>query len=75
MSSAATTAKPKGAMSILRELGIKGMYKGASACFLRDVPFSGTFCQLASRSSSTRATTDRPGSHNEQASILAATPG
>lgn len=40
---AATTAKPKGAMSILRELGIKGMYKGASACFLRDVPFSGIY--------------------------------
>lgn len=36
-----SAVKPKGAISILRELGISGMYKGASACFLRDVPFSG----------------------------------
>jgi hypothetical protein len=40
---AVTAVKPKGAMSILRDLGFKGMYKGASACFLRDVPFSGAF--------------------------------
>ncbi|KAL6058504.1 mitochondrial aspartate-glutamate transporter agc1, variant 2 [Balamuthia mandrillaris] len=33
----------KGSMTILKELGVKGMYKGASACFLRDIPFSGIY--------------------------------
>ena len=28
------------AVRIIRELGFKGLYKGASACFLRDIPFS-----------------------------------
>jgi hypothetical protein len=28
---------------VLRELGLRGMYRGASACFLRDVPFSGIY--------------------------------
>lgn len=30
----------RGAMAIVRELGLTGLYKGASACFLRDIPFS-----------------------------------
>ena len=29
------------ALEIVRGLGIPGLYKGASACFLRDIPFSG----------------------------------
>ena len=33
----------KGAMGIVTELGISGLYKGASACFLRDIPFSGIY--------------------------------
>lgn len=37
------TVQPKRALSMLRELGFAGMYKGASACFLRDVPFSGIY--------------------------------
>lgn len=29
--------------SILKELGFFGLYRGAKACFLRDVPFSGIY--------------------------------
>ena len=30
---------PRGAIHIIRQLGLVGMYKGATACFARDVPF------------------------------------
>lgn len=33
----------KSAMAIVRELGFRGLYKGSSACFLRDIPFSGIY--------------------------------
>jgi len=33
----------KGAVTIIRELGFAGIYKGASACFLRDIPFSAIY--------------------------------
>jgi len=36
-------ALPKGAMHIIRQLGIVGLYKGASACLLRDIPFSAIY--------------------------------
>jgi hypothetical protein len=29
--------------TVLKELGFKGLYKGAQACFLRDVPFSAIY--------------------------------
>ncbi|KAF9919566.1 mitochondrial aspartate-glutamate transporter agc1 [Linnemannia zychae] len=32
-----------GAMTIVRQLGIMGLYKGASACLLRDIPFSAIY--------------------------------
>jgi solute carrier family 25 aspartate/glutamate transporter 12/13 len=32
-----------GAMSIVRDLGLSGLYKGASACLLRDIPFSAIY--------------------------------
>lgn len=32
-----------GAISIVRELGIRGLYKGAAACLLRDIPFSAIY--------------------------------
>jgi hypothetical protein len=34
---------PQSALSIVKELGILGLYKGSSACFLRDIPFSGIY--------------------------------
>jgi len=35
--------QPKGALTIVRELGLTGLYKGAAACLLRDIPFSGIY--------------------------------
>eukprot|EP01116_Phalansterium_solitarium_P021430 TRINITY_DN6654_c0_g1_i1.p1 TRINITY_DN6654_c0_g1~~TRINITY_DN6654_c0_g1_i1.p1 ORF type:complete len:858 (-),score=262.01 TRINITY_DN6654_c0_g1_i1:371-2944(-) len=37
------TFKPKGAWTIVKELGLSGLYKGAGACLLRDIPFSGIY--------------------------------
>ncbi|KAF4604870.1 mitochondrial aspartate-glutamate transporter agc1 [Pleurotus pulmonarius] len=34
---------PRGAVHIIRQLGIFGLYKGASACLLRDIPFSAIY--------------------------------
>ena len=31
------------AVGIVRELGFQGLYKGSSACFLRDIPFSAIY--------------------------------
>ncbi|KZT62607.1 mitochondrial inner membrane protein [Calocera cornea HHB12733] len=36
-------AKPRGALHIIRSLGLFGLYKGASACLLRDIPFSAIY--------------------------------
>ncbi|KAF9469805.1 mitochondrial carrier domain-containing protein [Collybia nuda] len=36
-------AVPKGAVHIIRQLGILGLYRGASACLLRDIPFSAIY--------------------------------
>lgn len=34
---------PRGAVHIVRQLGLVGLYKGASACLLRDIPFSAIY--------------------------------
>jgi len=34
---------PKSALHIIKQLGLFGLYKGASACLLRDVPFSAIY--------------------------------
>ncbi len=40
----ADAAVPKrGALWIVKNLGLVGLYKGASACLLRDVPFSAIY--------------------------------
>jgi solute carrier family 25 (mitochondrial aspartate/glutamate transporter), member 12/13 len=36
-------AAPKGAIHIVRSLGLLGLYKGASACLMRDIPFSAIY--------------------------------
>ncbi|TFK56855.1 mitochondrial carrier [Heliocybe sulcata] len=36
-------AIPRGAVHIVRSLGLFGLYKGASACLLRDIPFSAIY--------------------------------
>ena len=36
-------AIPRGAVHIVRQLGLVGLYKGASACLLRDIPFSAIY--------------------------------
>ncbi|THV07460.1 mitochondrial carrier [Dendrothele bispora CBS 962.96] len=36
-------AIPRGAIHIVRQLGILGLYRGASACLLRDIPFSAIY--------------------------------
>jgi solute carrier family 25 aspartate/glutamate transporter 12/13 len=35
--------KPRGAVHIIRQLGILGLYRGSSACLLRDIPFSAIY--------------------------------
>lgn len=34
------------AVGIIRQLGLLGLYKGVSACLLRDIPFSAIFFPL-----------------------------
>ena len=36
-------AVPRGAVHIIRQLGLLGLYRGASACLLRDIPFSAIY--------------------------------
>uniref|UniRef100_A0A672T3I4 Solute carrier family 25 member 13 n=1 Tax=Sinocyclocheilus grahami TaxID=75366 RepID=A0A672T3I4_SINGR len=38
-----TTGPRVSALSVIRDLGFFGLYKGAKACFLRDIPFSAIF--------------------------------
>lgn len=40
LQTATETGETTNAVKVVKELGFKGLYKGASACFLRDIPFS-----------------------------------
>lgn len=39
-------ARQKSAVRVVRDLGLTGLYKGSSACFLRDIPFSAVYFPL-----------------------------
>ncbi|NXI73638.1 CMC1 protein, partial [Anseranas semipalmata] len=38
-----TTGPRVSALSVIKDLGVLGLYKGAKACFLRDIPFSAIY--------------------------------
>ncbi|NXT39960.1 CMC1 protein, partial [Pelecanoides urinatrix] len=38
-----TTGPRVSALSVIKDLGLLGLYKGAKACFLRDIPFSAIY--------------------------------
>ncbi|GLD57849.1 calcium-binding mitochondrial carrier protein Aralar2 isoform X2, partial [Lates japonicus] len=38
-----TTGPRVSAMSVIKDLGVFGLYKGSKACFLRDIPFSAIY--------------------------------
>ncbi|KAM6070784.1 electrogenic aspartate/glutamate antiporter SLC25A12, mitochondrial isoform 1-T1 [Chlamydotis macqueenii] len=38
-----TTGPRVSALSVMKDLGLLGLYKGAKACFLRDIPFSAIY--------------------------------
>ncbi|WFD07169.1 Structural maintenance of chromosomes protein 2 [Malassezia vespertilionis] len=44
--SARENGRKTGALQIIRGLGLVGLYRGASACLLRDIPFSGIYFPL-----------------------------
>merc|ERR1712130_67032 len=47
-------------LQILRELGVRKLYSGASACLLRDVPFSAIYFSMYPRIKSAFATDGKP---------------
>ena len=53
-----TVAEKQSAMAIVRELGIGGLYKGASACLLRDIPFSAIYFPSYAKMKRTLANAD-----------------
>ncbi|XP_015606454.1 calcium-binding mitochondrial carrier protein Aralar1 isoform X2 [Cephus cinctus] len=55
------------AWSVVKELGIFGLYKGARACFLRDVPFSAIYFPMYAH---TKAKMADEGGYNTPISLL-----
>ncbi|XP_012286081.1 calcium-binding mitochondrial carrier protein Aralar1 isoform X2 [Orussus abietinus] len=56
------------AWSVVKELGLFGLYKGARACFLRDVPFSAIYFPMYAH---TKAQMADEGGYNTPLSLLA----
>lgn len=57
------------ALDVIRDLGLKGLYRGSKACFLRDIPFSAIYFPVYAHFKSTLA--DENG-RNGPGSLLAA---
>lgn len=57
------------AAGVMRDLGLRGLYKGAKACFLRDIPFSAIYFPAYAHAK--RAFADDRG-HNSIPSLLGA---
>ncbi|XP_035657554.1 calcium-binding mitochondrial carrier protein Aralar1-like isoform X2 [Branchiostoma floridae] len=57
------------ALNVCRELGFAGLYKGASACFLRDIPFSAIYFPVYAHGKKYLADED---GHNSIPSLLIA---
>ncbi|XP_063979966.1 calcium-binding mitochondrial carrier protein Aralar1 isoform X1 [Diachasmimorpha longicaudata] len=57
------------AWTVVQELGLFGLYKGARACFLRDVPFSAIYFPMYAH---TKAKLADEGGYNTPLSLLAA---
>ncbi|CAH1775700.1 unnamed protein product [Owenia fusiformis] len=65
----ASTAKSVSAISVIKELGFFGLYKGASACLLRDIPFSAIY--FPSYAHGKKLLSDENG-HNHPSTLFAA---
>jgi solute carrier family 25 aspartate/glutamate transporter 12/13 len=59
------------AVTVVRELGIFGLYKGARACFARDIPFSAIYFPLYAHLK--KLTANRDGYNNMGTLLLSAT--
>ncbi|KAK3574509.1 hypothetical protein QTP86_008554 [Hemibagrus guttatus] len=53
-----TTGPRVSALSVIRDLGFFGLYKGAKACFLRDIPFSAIYFPVYAHTKSSLADED-----------------
>lgn len=56
-----------GVFMVLKDLGVLGLYKGAKACFLRDIPFSAIYFPVYAHAK--LATADENG-HNGPGSLF-----
>ena len=62
------TSGPKiKAWDVMKELGIRGLYKGSKACFLRDVPFSAIYFPVYAHN---KLTFSDENGHNSPGSLL-----
>ena len=66
-----TTGKRPNAFSVIRELGLVGLYKGSRACFLRDIPFSAIYFPFYAHAK--KALADENGYNAPWTMLLAAT--
>uniref|UniRef100_A0A8C1JKH4 Solute carrier family 25 member 12 n=1 Tax=Cyprinus carpio TaxID=7962 RepID=A0A8C1JKH4_CYPCA len=53
-----TTGPRVSALSVVRDLGFFGLYKGAKACFLRDIPFSAIYFPVYAHTKASMADED-----------------